>query len=169
MVGQRVVLRAPAATDVDERQALGRHAEIARMFGAATPGTSPMSYEAAAAWMAARGPEGTVEWIVEAEGRFLGTARLHSFDGRGGARYAIGLLDPDRLGQGLGTETTELILEYAFGQLGLKRVEAAVLEINRRAIRAFQRCGFRPMGRLPRAAVIDGEPRDEVLMEARPE
>jgi sirohydrochlorin ferrochelatase len=95
--GERIVLRAAVPSDVASRQALGRHAEIARMFGARVPVTGPITLAEAEAWVAARGRDGTVEWIVEAEGRFLGAARLHSFDGARGASYAIGLLDPDRL------------------------------------------------------------------------
>ncbi len=102
-----------------------------------------LSEEAATAWVAARGGAGVVEWIIEVDGRLLGSVRLHSFDGTGGDRYAIGLLDLGHLGQGLGTETTRLVLDYAFEQLGLKRIEVAVLEINERAIACYQRCGFR--------------------------
>ena len=82
-----------------------------------------------------------MEWTVEAEGRFLGSARLHSFDDRGSARYAVGLLDPRRLGQGFGTETTRLVLDHAFGQLCLERVEAVVLQINNRASAASSVAG----------------------------
>ncbi len=139
------------------------------MFGAADPETGPLTQEAAAAWVAARGAAGTLEWIVETDGRLLGTARLHSFDETGGARYAIGLLDPDRLDLGLGTETTRLVLDYGFDQLGLERIEVAVLEINHRALRCYERCGFRPIGRVCGAAVIEGEPHDDLVLEVRPE
>ena len=61
LVSERVVLRPPIAADVADRQALGRHAEILRMFGATTPGSEPMTEEQAAAWVSARGTYGTVE------------------------------------------------------------------------------------------------------------
>jgi ribosomal-protein-alanine N-acetyltransferase len=169
LVGERVVLRPAAAADVAARAGLGRHAEILRMFGATEPESPSMTRDEAEAWVAARGADGVVEWIVDAEGRFLGAARLHSFDRAGGAKYAIGLLDPDRLGKGFGTEATRLVLDYAFGQLGLERVTVAVLEFNHRAMRCYRRCGFRPTGRVVGAAVVDGESYDDIVMEVRRE
>ncbi len=105
-----------------------------------------MSSAAAAAWFERLGEAGSVEWVVETEGQFLGTARLHSFDDDASARYAVGFFDPDRLGRGFGTEVTNLVVEYAFSSLELRRLELAVLEFNERAIRAtaaadFVRCG----------------------------
>ena len=117
LVGERVLLRPAVAADVAARAHLGRHASITRMFGAAAPESGEMTHDEAEAWLAARGADGVVEWIVEAEGRFLGSARLHSFDGDGGAKCASGLLDPDLLGKGLGTETTRLVLAYASDHL----------------------------------------------------
>ena len=101
-----------------------------------------MSSVAAQAWLEKLGEAGTVAWIVDAEGQFLGTARLHSFREAGSARYAVGFFDPERLGRGFGTEVTALVVQYAFGSLGLQRLELAVLEFNERAIRRYKRCGF---------------------------
>jgi len=127
-----------------------------------------MSTEAAAAWHERLGAAGTIEWVVEAQGAFLGTARLHSFRDDS-ARYAVGLFDPDRLGQGFGKEVTRIVVACAFTFLGLQRVDLAVLEFNQRAIRCYKRCGFREVGRLADAAVIQGQSYADVLMEVGPE
>jgi RimJ/RimL family protein N-acetyltransferase len=161
------VLRAPVPQDVEARMALGRHAEIARMFGAAEPTTGPVSRQQVDAGFARLRAEGAIGWVVEAEGSFLGTARLHSFGAEGSARFAIGLLDPARLGRGFGTETTRLVLSYGFDELGLERVEVAVLEINERAQRCFARCGFRPTDRVQGAAVIEGRSYDDLVLAIR--
>jgi len=68
------------------------------------------------------GAAGTIEWVVEAQGTFLGTARLHSFRDDS-ARYAVGFFDPDRLGQGFGKEVTRIVVEYVFASLGLRHGE----------------------------------------------
>jgi RimJ/RimL family protein N-acetyltransferase len=151
------------SSDVDARQALGTNAEVQRGFGASHPRTGPISRQAAEAWVNALGGEGSVEWVVEADGSFLGNARLHSFESSE-ARYAVGFHDPARLGRGYGTEVTTLVLGYAFGELGLQRVNLAVLEDNERAIRCYRRCGFRNVGRVHAAAIVDGEPLDDLVM-----
>jgi RimJ/RimL family protein N-acetyltransferase len=50
-------------------------------------------------------------------------ARLHSFREDGSARYAVGFFDPERLGRGFGTEVTAIVVQYAFGSLGLQRLD----------------------------------------------
>lgn len=135
------------------------------MFGAAAPATATMTPDAAARWIDRLDQEGIVAWIVEAEGSLLGSARLHSFDGRGCARYAVGLLDARKLGRGLGAETTRLVLGHAFGSLGLERIELVTLAINERAQRCFERCGFRTIARVPNAVVSCGVAYDDLLME----
>ncbi len=156
LVGNRIVLRPPLWGDVEARQRLGRHAEIAKSFGAKQPISGPVSFEAAAAWVEGLGGPGTIEWVIEAEGSFVGSARLHSFQGQS-ARYAIGILDPHQLGRGFGTEATRLVIEYGFASLDLDRIELAVLEFNDRAIRCYTRCGFREFQRLPDAANVDDQ------------
>jgi ribosomal-protein-alanine N-acetyltransferase len=127
-----------------------------------------MSSVAAQAWLEKLGEAGTVEWVVDAEGQFLGTARLHSFREDGSARYAVGFFDPERLGRGFGTGVTALVVQSAFGSLVLQRLDLAVLEFNERAIRCYKRCGFREVGRASEVVVIDGEPHHDVLMEITP-
>jgi [ribosomal protein S5]-alanine N-acetyltransferase len=161
--GEVVLLREPEPSDVDARQSLGTHADIQRGFGASHPRTGPMTRAAAEAWVTGLGGEGSIEWVVEAEGSFLGNARLHSFEGRE-ARYAVGFYDHARLGRGYGTGVTTLVLGYAFGELGLLRVTLAVLEDNERAIRCYRRCGFRLLSRVPEAAIVDGEHLDDLVM-----
>ena len=130
LVGERVLLRDATSSDVEARQRLGSHAEIQRMFGAEHPVSGAMTRVAAESWLAGLGGEGTIEWVVEADGSFLGTARLHSFDAAS-ARYAVGFLDPTRLGKGHGTEVTTLVLEYAFGEIGLEQVSSHLWLIKR--------------------------------------
>jgi RimJ/RimL family protein N-acetyltransferase len=162
-VGERVLLRDATPSDVEARQRLGRHAEIERMFGAEHPVSGALTQRGAEFWLSRLGSEGTIEWVVENEGSLLGTARLHSFD-EASARYAVGFLDPARLGKGYGTEVTELVLEYAFGEVGLERVTLAVLGFNERAIRCYRHSGFREVGRIPEAAVIDGQRFEDIVM-----
>jgi [ribosomal protein S5]-alanine N-acetyltransferase len=163
LASQRVVLREATRSDVTARMTLGRDADIERMFGAAHPVSSPMTQVVAEQWIASLGRDGRIEWVVETEGRFLGIARLHSFNAAS-ARYAVGFFDRARLGKGYGAEVTSLVLDYAFGELELEEVTLAVLAFNERAQRCYRGCGFREVGRVARAAVIDGEAFDDILM-----
>jgi [ribosomal protein S5]-alanine N-acetyltransferase len=168
IIGERVVLRGPVVDDVDGRRRCGQHPEIVRMFGGAISEARELTSSEAQHWfdelVAEHNP---YHWVVEHEGEFIGTARLHSFDeSTGTARYAVGILDPDRLGIGLGTEVTTLILAFAFDRLGLRRVDLRVLEFNARAIRCYETCGFVLREREERALLLDGRWHDDLIMAA---
>ena len=164
MSGRHVVLRPPVVTDRDARQAIGRHEEIQRMYGVAAPRTAAMTESDAERWFRSLGADGSIEWIIETDSRLAGTARLHGFERQTSAKYAIGLFEPSRLGQGLGTEATRLIVGYAFDELGLEHVHLDVLEFNVRAIRSYSKVGFRVVGRKPSDVVIDGDSFDDIIM-----
>ena len=65
---------------------------------------------------------------------------------------------------GNGTEALRLALRYAFGQLALHKVYLRVLEYNARAIRTYQKCGFRVEGLLRQEMKVDGRWHDLVYM-----
>ena len=65
-------------------------------------------------------------------------------------------------GQGYMTEGIGLLLRYAFGPLGLHRVEANIQPENARSIALVERLGFRREGYSPRYLKIGGRWRDHV-------
>lgn len=98
--------------------------------------------------------------------RPIGDASLTSIDYRHGtAEFGILIGEPDARGKGYGTETTRLVLRYAFDYLGLHSVELGVYEFNRAGIQAYKRAGFREVGRRREAYRLDGRRWDVVLMD----
>ena len=65
---------------------------------------------------------------------------------RGVAWLAIAIGDRDNWGKGIGTETMDLILRFAFHELNLHRVQLTVFEYNDRAIAVYERLGFQREG-----------------------
>ncbi len=72
-------------------------------------------------------------------------------------------IDEAHQGQGLMTEAFRLLLDYAFNDLGLHRVQLTTTPSNRRARRLAERVGFRREGLLKRATHINGKWEDSVL------
>jgi RimJ/RimL family protein N-acetyltransferase len=104
-------------------------------------------------------------WIIEGGGRAVGTIRLHHVrETDRSARLAIGIFDPAWRGKGLGTEATRLLLGYAFGELGLHRVELRVLEYNAAGRRAYAKAGFTEEGLERDSAFIGGRFLSDVRM-----
>jgi RimJ/RimL family protein N-acetyltransferase len=69
-------------------------------------------------------------------------------------------------GQGYGKEALELALEFCWNHLNLNRVQLNVFKHNQRAIGAYRSVGFKKEGVLRKAAFIDGEWVDLVMMAA---
>lgn len=147
--GARVVLRAPRPADRADRFEAGRDPEFRRMVGGAGPEPGPLTRADVDRWYDALVAEPHA-WIVELEGRCVGVARLHHVDrSTGTARYAIGLFRPEHRGRGVGQEATRLVLDHAFGSLGLARIELRVLDFNLQALACYRRCGFEEVAREP--------------------
>lgn len=138
---ERLILRQPKESDIQERYNGGTSEEIQRMYGADVRHIPPYTYEEAVKWFKDM-MANPLEWAVEYEGKCIGQARLtvNRVDQR--ARYAVGLFQERLLGHGLGTEITKAVLRFAFEELRLHRVDLRVLEYNKRAIACYEKCGF---------------------------
>ena len=81
------------------------------------------------------------------------------------AEFAIHIGEDDAHGKSYGTETTRLMLDYAFNDLGLHSVYLTVAEYNLAGHRAYQRAGFRDSGRRRQAWLLNGRFWDEIIMD----
>jgi RimJ/RimL family protein N-acetyltransferase len=98
-------------------------------------------------------------------GRLIGSCAFSQVDGENGsAMYHITIGEKDTWGHGYGTQATQLMLDHAFGTLGLHRIALTVFEFNERAIRAYRRCGFTVEGRARESIWRDGRWWDELAM-----
>jgi len=102
------------------------------------------------------------------DGAPVGTASLFTIGYRGGrASYSIML--GERRGEGIGTDATRLVLDFGFTVLGLRNVLLEAYADNLGALRAYERAGFREIGRRRGASFQFGRRLDTVLMDAVPE
>jgi RimJ/RimL family protein N-acetyltransferase len=91
--------------------------------------------------------------------QLIGIDSVHRF-----AELQIRIGPPERRGRGHGTEAVRLLLDHAFRDLGLRRVQLQVFADNAGALRAYEKAGFEREGLLREAAFVDGRPRDVVVM-----
>lgn len=96
--------------------------------------------------------------------RVVGVINLSNFVR--GAFHACHLgyaIDPQLEGRGLMTRAVGLVVEFAFGSLGMHRVMANYLPENTRSARLLERLGFEREGLAKKYLLIDGVWRDHVL------
>ncbi|WP_299147951.1 GNAT family protein [uncultured Tateyamaria sp.] len=162
--GPQVTLRPAVSSDVDARFALGNTPEIHAMFGADPSQVRDITPEAAQAWVQSQ-IDTPHAWIIEAGGALIGAMRLHSInhaDRR--AQLSIGILDPNALGKGFGTEAMRLLATHAFDTMGLHRLGCRVLAFNERATAAYIKVGFVQEGRERESACIGAAWHDDLIM-----
>jgi RimJ/RimL family protein N-acetyltransferase len=70
----------------------------------------------------------------------------------------------EKRGRGYGAEALKLLIDYAFGILGLERLELDVYADNKRAIRCYEKAGFVHEGTRRRAAMVNGRYADVHMM-----
>jgi len=97
----------------------------------------------------------------------IGNVKLEPFDWEK-KTTTFGLLigNKDYWGKGIGTEVTQLIINFAFDRLGLDEVKLGVDARNKAAIRIYEKAGFEVIGRKEQL-LHDGTLRDDILMAIR--
>ena len=68
-------------------------------------------------------------------------------------------------GQGYGQEAVRLLVDYGFNLLNLNSIMLGAFEFNARALRCYERAGFKVIGRRRQARIIGGRKYDAVLMD----
>lgn len=97
--------------------------------------------------------------------RLVGSCGLHRIQ-LPNRSAELGILIGDRAAQnrGLGSEAMRLLCAFGFDSLGLHRIELRVYAYNPRAIRCYEKCGFRVDGLLREGRFWAGQWHDILVM-----
>jgi RimJ/RimL family protein N-acetyltransferase len=80
------------------------------------------------------------------------------------AFVGLGIGEREFWGKGYGTDVMRVILRYGFTEVNLKRVTLTVFEYNPRAIRSYEKAGFRHEGRMRQVLNKEGRRWDILVM-----
>jgi len=115
--------------------------------------------------MLGSGVSGEEVWfaVETRDGTLIGDIGLNPIDQKNRlAQLVITIGDKNRWGQGYGTDAAMVILRIGFNELNLHRVELSTFAFNERAIRLYQRCGFRREGVRRECLFRNGQYHDEI-------
>lgn len=82
----------------------------------------------------------------------------------GNAFVGLAVYERANWGKGFGSEAMHLLLEFAFNEVNMRRVSLTVFEYNPRAIRSYEKVGFRHEGRLRGRLMREGKRWDMLVM-----
>ena len=105
--------------------------------------------------------------IVKKENdKLIGNIALEHIDYKNGsAELGIFIGEESNLGRGYGSEAIKLLTNYGFKELRLHTIYLRVLDNNPRAVKSYQKCGFKECGRRHESAYRDGKYIDTIYME----
>lgn len=97
--------------------------------------------------------------------KLIGFISLHSIEWNNQiASMAIGIGEAEYRKNGYGSEAIQLLLNYAFNELNLHKVELDVISNNDNAINCYQKNGFEKEGLAKEAILRDNQRFDKLYM-----
>ncbi len=82
----------------------------------------------------------------------------------GTAELGIFIGDENHLSKGYGSEAIMLLLNYGFNFLNLNNIMLKVFSFNKRAQKAYKKCGFKEFGVWKNSHFAEGKYHDEIFM-----
>jgi RimJ/RimL family protein N-acetyltransferase len=108
--------------------------------------------------------------VCKSDHKRIGTMGIHQIDWRNRhATTGTTIGNKAYWGRGFGTDAKMLLLNWAFNELGLNKVESRVIAFNERSLAYGKRCGYEEVGRLKRHILRHGQWHDEVILEVHAE
>lgn len=99
-----------------------------------------------------------------AEDQFIGFLSLWVDLIHSEAWVGLGIGEREFWSHGYGTDMMKLCLQYAFTELCMARVSLGLHEYNPRALRSYEKCGFRLEGRTRKDGMREGKRNDTLWM-----
>ena len=111
--------------------------------------------------------ENQIFGIVDLENdNLLGNCGLHKINSvNRTAVLGIFIGEKAERSKGYGTETIKLLLDYGFNYLNLHEIQLDVMAFNERAIRCYEKAGFKEYGRRRESEYINGKYYDLISMD----
>jgi RimJ/RimL family protein N-acetyltransferase len=161
--GKLVRLRPPRPDDADVMVAWFEDLEATHFLKL----RNPPSLQAENEWLERTAADpNSVVWVVEFEGRTVGTTAIRDIDWMNGSGRTGTLIgDKAVWGKGLGREVMQVRTQYAFTQLPLRKLKSSYYDGNVASGRAQAAAGYREVGRYRGDRWVDGEWRDHILTE----
>ena len=111
-------------------------------------------------------PEATFVIVTLEDNKIIGTVSLEDINWiNRTATLGIFIGDIEFRSKGYGTEAIRLILEYGFKYMNLYNIKLDLMEFNERALKCYEKCGFKEYGRRRKCKFVNGKYYDSISMD----
>lgn len=165
--GKKVILRAYKNEDIEKACEFVNDFEVKRNLVLDIP--FPTSLLEEKEWVENNKADknGNYNFAIEDidSGKYIGGCGVHRVNWLSRNCY-IGIMigDKDYWGKGYGQDAINTLLDFCFNQMNLHKVKLGVFSFNKRAIKCYEKCGFKVEGVLKEEIFRDGVYHDEYSM-----
>lgn len=167
LIGKKVILRSIEDSDIDKFYKWRNDLNIKKL---AMMHPFPVNYESEKEWFETMSRNKDNHLIVfsvceKKENRLIGYVKLFNINWiHRYCYFGIVLGEESSRGKGYGKETLQLITQYAFEILNLRKITLEVININNAAINLYKKFGFVEEGVLKEQFFFDNEWHDVIIM-----
>lgn len=99
------------------------------------------------------------------DNHYIGGCGINQIDWKNSiTTVGIFIGDKDCWNKGYGTDAMKVLIQLIFEQLNINKIKLHVYEFNERAIKCYEKCGFKIEGTLRQEIFRDGKYHDEFIM-----
>lgn len=164
--GEKVKLREYSKEDIKQAQMYVNDPEVKMLL---TPGIPfPYTLEDEEKWYESQSANNdTYNFAIETldEGKYIGGCGINKIDWKN-SNVIIGIFigDKNYWEKGYGTDAIKVLIKFIFNEMNINRIKLNVFSFNKRAIKCYEKCGFKVEGVLRQELFRDGEYHDDILM-----
>ncbi len=165
--GEKVILRAYKEDDIPLATKFINDKELKRFLVTTIP--FPMTYWEEESWIKSQNSDrdGKYNFAIEdiETGKYIGGCGINDVNWL--TRVAIvGIMigDKDYWNKGYGMDAMNTLVDFLFEEMNMNKVKLGVFSFNERAIKCYEKCGFKVEGVLKEEIFKDGRYYDEIIM-----
>lgn len=165
--GKKVCLRAYEPEDIELATKYINDKELKKLLVTTIP--FPMTLWEEEEWIKSQksNNQGIYNFAIEdiKTGKYIGGCGIQSVNWL--SRVAIvGIMigDKDYLGKGYGTDAMKILIDFIFNEMNINKIRLGTFSFNKRAIKSYEKCGFKVEGVLKNEIFKEGKYYDEIIM-----
>lgn len=93
----------------------------------------------------------------------IGTHTIHEVNRN--CEIGIFIGDSEYRGKGYGSEALSIFMDHMFNQINMNSISLLAFEYNKRAIKCYEKLGFKLVGKMRQNKYLDGEYHDTLIMD----
>jgi len=165
VLDNKICLRKADLNDVDALYEIKNDRKAASLLGGFSNGYSKIDIEN---WIISHNNnKNEVLYLIQTLGdsKVIGHVGLYNIDFRvRKAEFAILIAGEDNQGKGYGSLCTKFLIDYAFDELNIRKINLSLLSENKRAVSMYNKIGFLQEGILRNDQYKNGKYHDVILM-----